>query len=64
MSPHLDSTTTPVAWRNMLEVFKAFYPHAAPDLDWFAQLMERFLARASVRAFFILEHAMRKQFIE
>jgi hypothetical protein len=42
MLPHHGSTTTPVAWRNMLEVFKAFYPGAAADLDWYAQFMERF----------------------
>ena len=64
MSPLLDSTTTPIAWRNMLEVFKAFYPSAAAELDLFAQFMERFLARASVRAFLNLEHGMRKKFIE
>ena len=57
MLPHHDSTTTPVTWRNMLEVFKAFYPGAAADLDWYAQFMERFLGRASTRAFFIMDHA-------
>jgi len=64
MSPHLDTTTTPVAWRNMLEVFKVFYPQAVPYLEFFAQFMERFLMRASARAFFILEFNLRKQFIE
>ena len=64
MLPHHDSTTTPVTWRNMLEVFKAFYPGAAADLDWYAQFMERFLGRASTRAFFIMDHAMRKQYFE
>ena len=64
MSPLVDSTTAPIAWRHMLEVFKAFYPSAAAELDLFAQFMERFLARASVRAFLILEHDMRKKFIE
>ena len=64
MLPHHDSTTTPVTWRNVLEVFKAFYPGAAADLDWYAQFMERFLGRASTRAFFIMDPAMRKQYIE
>ena len=64
MLPHHDSTTTPVTRRNILEVFKAFYPGAAADLDWYAQFMERFLGRASTRAFFIMDHAMRKQYIE
>ena len=41
MLPHHDSTTTPGTWRNMLEVFKAFYPSAAAELDLFAQFMER-----------------------